>query len=176
MSIDCSDKNAIADELWEYYLGEYKSNNFIIKFLYNNYFSKLRKITETFERDFRLLEVGCGAGESSRRIFRMLNGQQHFEVSEFDERLVEKLKSEKFPYRVTRESVLSLQRKDNEFDVIFILEVLEHISDVQIALKEVFMVARCGVVISVPNEPLWRILNVLRGKYWRGTGEYPGPC
>jgi hypothetical protein len=30
------------------------------------------------------------------------------------------------------------------------------------------------VIIAVPNEPLWRILNILRFKYFKDLGNTPG--
>jgi hypothetical protein len=35
-------------------------------------------------------------------------------------------------------------------------------------------VARRHVLLSVPREPLWRVLNVARGAYWRDWGNTPG--
>jgi hypothetical protein len=36
---------------------------------------------------------------------------------------------------------------------------------------------RCAqrhVLISVPREPLWRVVNMARGAYWRHLGNTPG--
>ncbi|MFN9979297.1 MAG: methyltransferase type 11, partial [bacterium] len=42
------------------------------------------------------------------------------------------------------------------------------------ALAEIDRVANRWVLVSVPWEPTWRILNVIRGKYWRRFGNTPG--
>lgn len=165
--------NATADELWDYCLLEYKNRNLITKRLFDNFFSRLAEIIKTFESDSRILEVGCGAGESSRNIISLLKGQ-YFEASDYDRRYVEKLQSMGLNYRITVESAYSLNRKDNEFDHIIMTEVLEHLEDYRLALKELFRVARKSVVISVPNEPLWRILNMARFKYLKDFGNTPG--
>ena len=34
--------------------------------------------------------------------------------------------------------------------------------------------ARPHLIASVPREPLWRILNVARGRYWLELGNTPG--
>jgi hypothetical protein len=52
--------------------------------------------------------------------------------------------------------------------------VLEHLTDYEAALKELFRVASGYVLISVPNEPLWRILNIFRLKYLKYLGNTPG--
>lgn len=167
------EKNATADELWNYYLEEYKNPNPVVKILLDGYYGKIARIISKFSPDYRLLEVGCATGESSRRIGNLLHGQ-HFEVSEYDERLVGKMLETGFPYKVRQESVYSLQREDGSFDAVFFLEVLEHMENVEAALRELFRVSSKYVVISVPNEPLWSILNMLRGKYWGNFGNTPG--
>ena len=49
----------------------------------------------------KVLEVGCGTGESSKRIGSFFKNK-HFEVSEYEERYVSKLKETEFPYKVTQ--------------------------------------------------------------------------
>ena len=34
--------------------------------------------------------------------------------------------------------------------------------------------ARPHLIVSVPREPLWRALNLARGRYWRALGNTPG--
>lgn len=103
----------------------------------------------------------------------MLNGQ-HFEASEYEQELVDFHLHNGFPVTIRQESVYDLRRKDDEFDCILLLEVLEHLGDYHAALKEIFRVAGDVVIISVPNEPLWRALNLLRGKYLMDLGNTPG--
>jgi len=167
------ERSASVDELWEYCLEEYKNKNPLIQILLDNFFKKIEKIVSFLGNNLKILEVGCGAGESSRRIAAMLN-TQHFEVSEFDERYVKKLKEINFPFRITQESVYALKRDGNEFDCVLLLEVLEHLDNVHLALMELFRVSRKYVVISIPNDPLWRILNMMRFKYLKYFGNTPG--
>ena len=167
------EKTASKDELWEYCLKEYENKNPLIEMLVNNIFKKIERIVSSLGDNINILEIGCGAGESSRRIAAMLN-TQHFEVSEFDERYVNKLKEINFPFRITQESVYTLKREDNEFDCVLLLEVLEHLDSVHLALRELFRVSRKYVVISIPHEPLWRILNMMRFKYLKYFGNTPG--
>lgn len=163
---------ATADELYDRYMVKYTSKNPIARMMLDNYFAKLKLIVDKLDKGDRLLEVGCGPGESSRRILDMLRGQE-FEVSDVDERFVAKMKAINLPVPVRQESVLDLQRRDKEYDCVFLLEVLEHIPEYEKALSEVFRVSRKYVVISVPNEPLWRILNMARGHYLAQWGNTP---
>lgn len=54
------------------------------------------------------------------------------------------------------------------------LETLEHLDDPLAALRELKRVSRKYVIVSVPREPLWRILNCARGKYLGALGNTPG--
>ncbi len=159
--------------MWEWCLKEYESENPVARFLFNNFYSRIERVVSLLDKDDRILEVGCGAGVSSRRINAMLGGQR-FEVSDVDSRYVSKLRTTDFPLPVRQESVLALDRPDKEFDCIFMLEVMEHVPDYEKALSELFRVSRKHVVISVPNEPLWRMLNVLRARYVKDFGNTPG--
>ncbi|PCJ24453.1 MAG: methyltransferase type 11 [SAR86 cluster bacterium] len=167
------EENASPEQLWEHYMGKYKNPNPIARMLTNGFFSCIENSLATLADDFSVLEVGCGPGESTKRIHQLLKNQ-HFEASEFEQRLVDLHLQKGFPVPLSQESVYEMHRSDNEFDCVLLLEVLEHLDDVETALKEIFRVARHTVILSVPNEPLWRILNFMRGKYWSDWGNTPG--
>ena len=63
---------------------------------------------------------------------------------------------------------------DNCFDLVVCVEVLEHLDNPVRAVEELARVASKNVLASVPNEPLWRLLNVARGAYLRRFGNTPG--
>lgn len=59
-------------------------------------------------------------------------------------------------------------------DLVVMLEVLEHLTTPAQALGEAARVSRRWCIFSVPHEPIWRILNLARGAYWRSLGNTPG--
>ncbi len=165
-------KNLNTNRRWDYHTQEYHSGNPITQFLFNFFYKKLEEALMVLKSGDKILEVGCGAGESSLRIKRMLK-DQYFEVSDIDEYYINKLKDKNFSLPVSQESVYDLKRGDNEFDCILFLEVLEHLKNPECALQELFRVSRKYVILSVPNEPLWRFLNLLRGKFITSLGNTP---
>ena len=168
------EQNATEEELWDWCLLKYNSSNVVARKLVENYYKIIKHIISRYlRRDMRLLEVGCGAAESSDRIFRMLDGQ-YFETSEYDIRYVNRVREFKKYLTIIQESVYDLKRADNSFDAVFLLEVLEHLENYELALQELFRVSCNYVIIGVPNEPLWRFLNVLRLKYLKDWGNTPG--
>jgi SAM-dependent methyltransferase len=71
-------------------------------------------------------------------------------------------------------SATELPFDDGRFDLVLFLEVLEHLPDPSRALREARRVCAGTLVASVPREPIWRLLNLLRGAYWRHLGNTPG--
>jgi 2-polyprenyl-3-methyl-5-hydroxy-6-metoxy-1,4-benzoquinol methylase len=63
---------------------------------------------------------------------------------------------------------------DGEFDLVAAIEALEHIPDPEQTVAEMARVANRHLLVSVPHEPLWRMLNVARGAYVRELGNTPG--
>lgn len=167
------ESTATPQELWDYCILEYQSANPVVKKLINSYYECIREIVSGLNSADRVLEVGCGAAESSSRIISMLKGQ-HFEASDYDGRYVQMIKEKRPEIKARQESVYELQRADDEFGCVFLLEVLEHLDDYRKALSEIFRVSNKYVVISVPKEPLWRMLNMLRFKYLGSFGNTPG--
>lgn len=68
----------------------------------------------------------------------------------------------------------SLPFEDRAFDLVSLVEMLQLVDDPVRALAEAARVARAGVIVTVPQEPLWRVLNVARGAYLRALGDTPG--
>ena len=62
---------------------------------------------------------------------------------------------------------------DNSFDLVYCLEVLEHLPDSALGLAELVRVSRQYVLVSVPHEPLFRAANFLRGKHLSALGNDP---
>jgi len=68
----------------------------------------------------------------------------------------------------------SLPFAENEFDLATAIEVLEHVPDPDHTLAEMARCSQRHLLVSVPREPLWRMLNIARGAYWPALGNTPG--
>jgi 2-polyprenyl-3-methyl-5-hydroxy-6-metoxy-1,4-benzoquinol methylase len=62
----------------------------------------------------------------------------------------------------------------NEFELATAIEVLEHVPDPEHTLAEMARCAERHLLVSVPREPLWRMLNLARGAYVGQLGNTPG--
>ena len=62
---------------------------------------------------------------------------------------------------------------DNAFPLVMCLEVLEHIPDSAVGLRELARVSSEYIVVSVQHEPFFRGANFMRGKHWNRWGNDP---
>lgn len=120
----------------------------------------------------RVLEVGCGEGTQLRRLREALPGATVIGLDVPDETLVPHWQESDAV--TTAGSAYALPFPDDTFDVVCALEVLEHLRDSEAALVELARVARSIVIVSVPWEPVWRVGNLLRGRYIGALGNTPG--
>lgn len=151
---------------------KYKKANFIEKILLKNFFDTIKSIIP--ENIKSVAEIGCGAGISTEKLRDFFINQQTFFASDLDPELVEMAKEKNKGVSFGIESIYDLNHTDGEFDLVFCLEVMEHLEEPEKALKEISRVTKEYVIISVPREPLWRILNMARGSYWKDLGNTPG--
>jgi 2-polyprenyl-3-methyl-5-hydroxy-6-metoxy-1,4-benzoquinol methylase len=71
-------------------------------------------------------------------------------------------------------SVYDLEAGCDSADLIVCCEVLEHVERPEEALRRLAACTRQWAILSVPREPIWRALNMVRGKYIGDWGNTPG--
>jgi 2-polyprenyl-3-methyl-5-hydroxy-6-metoxy-1,4-benzoquinol methylase len=122
-----------------------------------------------------LLDVGCGEGVLVHEWAQRL-GQARVVGIDLEEPSIQagwaERKAPNLDYRVMRAENLPFE--DGEFDVVSAIEVLEHVPDPGHTLAEMRRCGRGHLLVSVPREPLWRMLNMARGAYWSQLGNTPG--
>jgi 2-polyprenyl-3-methyl-5-hydroxy-6-metoxy-1,4-benzoquinol methylase len=120
-------------------------------------------------------EVGCGEGEISmllaRRGLRVRGSDASAEVIA-EARRRSQAAGLGVDYRTAPISTLAPDRDAAE--LIVCCEVLEHLDDPGAGLETITRLARPWLLVSVPREPIWRALNLARGKYVRDLGNTPG--
>ncbi|MDN5747521.1 MAG: methyltransferase domain-containing protein [Pseudonocardia sp.] len=64
--------------------------------------------------------------------------------------------------------------RDDEFEVVVSVEVLEHLENPERGLAEIARVGSRHLVLSVPREPIFRSCNLVAGRYVKDLGNTPG--
>jgi len=146
----------------------------------------VRKIMEGFSKSLSHLideakpktihEIGCGEGYWVRH----WNSQGIItRGSDFSEKVIslarENSKETELPSNAfSVRSIYDLEKDQDSADTLVCCEVLEHLENPAAGLSALRKVATNYVILNVPREPIWRILNMIREKYWGQLGNTPG--
>jgi ubiquinone/menaquinone biosynthesis C-methylase UbiE len=143
---------------------KYGTPNPIERRLVGTFFDRLESLLPT-EAPARILEVGAGEGVVAARV------AARFPLAT----MVTLDLDAALPSTVVGDAC-RLPFPMDSFDLVLAVEVLEHLPAPDIAIDEMARVARPGAtaILSVPSEPLWRAMNLARGKYVGDLGNTPG--
>ncbi|MGI8558056.1 MAG: class I SAM-dependent methyltransferase [Solirubrobacteraceae bacterium] len=122
-----------------------------------------------------LLDIGCGEGVLTHKWAQQLAGRRVVGIDLEDPTLRahwERCTAPNLEYRVMKAQHLPFA--DDEFALATAIEVLEHVPDPEHTVAEMARCASEHLLVSVPREPLWRMLNIARGAYLRELGNTPG--
>jgi ubiquinone/menaquinone biosynthesis C-methylase UbiE len=155
----------------EDFAGKYENNGFIAKTLVENYFKAVKKLLQKTSNINNAHEIGAGEGRSTTILSKIVD---NISASEFVEELVAKAKEMNPDVAIFQESVYDLKYENDSVDLVFLLEVLEHLDYPEKALQEIKRVSKKYLILGVPREPLWCFLNMCRLKYLRDFGNTPG--
>jgi 2-polyprenyl-3-methyl-5-hydroxy-6-metoxy-1,4-benzoquinol methylase len=154
---------------------KYGSSNPLVRRLMSGF---ERALDDLFDRagPQSLLDVGCGEGVLVHRWAERLGESRRVVGIDLEEESIQAGWAERtapnLEYRVMEAQNLPFAA--NEFDLATAIEVLEHVPDPEHTISEMARCAEHHLLVSVPREPLWRMLNMARGAYWSELGNTPG--
>lgn len=159
----------------EQFTGKYEKTGRVGSSLVDGFYRSVKELLMPRLDGARTLhEVGCGAGYSTERMRDWIPLGIDFSGSDVTHSLVDKAQRRNPGIVIEARSAYNLGFPDKSIDILVMMEVLEHLDDPAAALTELARVARQNVLISTPREPIWRALNMARGKYLRDFGNTPG--
>jgi SAM-dependent methyltransferase len=151
---------------------KYEASNPIVRRLLERFLQRVDQAAQTTAAS-SVLDVGCGEGVVTERFARRLAPAQVLGVD--DARLEEEWQRRRAPnLSFQTGSAYGLPFPDGSFELVCAIEVLEHLERPGDALAEMSRVASSALLLSVPNEPSWRISHMLAGRNLRNLGNTPG--
>ncbi len=154
------------------YYNKYQTKNPIARYLMDGFFNAITELVVGLDVK-SVHEVGCGEGHLTSFLRRILPGT-NIRGSDFSSdviTLAENL-NEDIIFKV--QSIYDLEPKFDTAELVVCCEVLEHLEYPLEALKILQQISAKYCLLSVPREPIWRVLNMCRGKYVRDLGNTPG--
>ena len=150
---------------------KFSSKNPISRYLMRGFIDSLKALIAQTNGE-TVLEVGCGEGYIQEIL--STSGFSEQLAFDIDMPIVVDARRRHPPsnYFVANGEQIPVATKS--CDLAMAIEVLEHVPDADKVLAEMKRVSRKYVIVSVPREPIWRVLNVARGKYIASAGNTPG--
>lgn len=132
----------------------------------SNFIKNLQDIVVPLENVKNAIDIGCGEGFIANHL--NLPAITGVDISENALKIAKYRNQE---YNFCMGSVYNLSFKRNSFDLVVATEVLEHLNEPELALEEIRRVSKKYCIFSVPNEPFFRTMNLLRGKNLKRYGN-----
>lgn len=157
------------------YFDKYGSKNPLVRWIMHRFEQTLMELIQKAQ-PLSIHEVGCGEGYWVQRWYR-----QGYQVRgcDFSTEVIALARANAtgvgVPTKLFRvRSIYDLEMGEDSAELLVCCEVLEHLERPEEALEVLSRVAAKHVLLSVPREPLWRFLNILRCKYLGCLGNTPG--
>jgi 2-polyprenyl-3-methyl-5-hydroxy-6-metoxy-1,4-benzoquinol methylase len=151
---------------------KYSTKNPIAKILFNGFLKAVDQLIDQVDSS-KIHEVGCGEGYL---LSRFVDGKRILVGSDFSKQVIEEARHLSIDTGITFKaiSLYELTPIDDSAPLILCCEVLEHLEFPEKAVDILADIADPYLIASVPREPIWRILNILRGQYLKDFGNTPG--
>lgn len=151
---------------------KYESKNPLAQYLLRQFDNSIAELVNIAQPD-TILEVGCGEGHVTEIL--LANSVATIQALDISQTIVDIAKDSVKSSRVEFQqfNIYDLAEKQAA-DLIVCCEVLEHLETPETGLLRLAEKAAPYAIISVPREPLWRILNFIRGTHFKSFGNSPG--
>lgn len=150
---------------------KHASNNPIQRALIQRFHSQVCELVKA-RNPREILDVGCGEGYVLQAL-RAGGVRCAMRGIDLSETAIAEARRNVPDANFEVRDVATLAEAGERYDVVLMLEVLEHLPDPTRALRLLSQVSNRHAIVSVPWEPYFRGLNMLRGKHVLALGNDP---
>ena len=154
---------------------KYNTRNPIARALMQGFLRSFGELVGNAGVPARALEIGCGEAELSMRLARggwRVQGCD-IAVDAIDE-ATRRVQSAGLDIPLAVHDIRDAPFHYEPVELVVCCEVLEHLEDTDAALEILSRLSNRYLLVSVPREPIWRVLNMARGRYLAQLGNTPG--
>jgi ubiquinone/menaquinone biosynthesis C-methylase UbiE len=151
---------------------KYETSNPIVKFVLDNFFDDIKTMMSTIDFE-TIYEVGCGNGYVTQFIKNNFSNAE-IKAIDINSDKIDVAKARVKDVEFSVGNIYNINYDDATFDLVISTEVLEHLENPISALQELLRVSKKYIIVSVPNEPFYRMTNVVRFMYLKELGNTPG--
>lgn len=132
----------------------------------------LKKVLQQIQKlgGEEILDIGCGEGFVHQYF---LGKEKSLKITGIDQNrgLIGRAKKRNPSVNYFQQDLFSLKIKQ-EYDLLLMMEVLEHLKEPQKALRKIKEISS-KAIFTVPFEPFFSIFSLLSGKYLKTMGKHP---
>ena len=153
--------------------GKYDNNNPLARYLISRFDRAICELAAHVSPG-NVLEIGAGEGHVTNLLLESTGAR--IVATDISETVLAQAERNLGSGRVTYRAVdlMAMAPLRPRPEMVVCCEVLEHLSDPRQGLTALLAQAADWYLLSVPREPVWRVLNMARGAYWRDLGNSPG--
>ena len=154
---------------------KYGSRNPIVRRIMKGFHGALSELVDIANPN-SIHEVGCGEGYW---VIRWNKQGRLARGTDFSEQVIVIAKNNAIaagvdPSFFDQRSIYEVSSLSDSAELVVCCEVLEHLEDPNAALEALTRIVSKHIILSVPREPLWCTLNMVRGRYLTNLGNTPG--
>ncbi len=154
------------------HIQKYTNKNPIHRYLLEHFFDVVADEIRNLPSD-HILEFGCGEGLFLEKLKQ--RGIEFKSLLGIDLRAeaLEHAASLHPDYRFRKIDILEWDYEPKSFDLVIASQVLEHLPNPNPVLKRLALLSRKHLLLTVPWEPWFRLVNLLRGRDLCRLGNHP---
>jgi len=154
---------------------KYQMKNPLARYLVNGFDNSIIELLSGI-CPYKITEVGCGEGHVTQILADHTNA--NIKCMDISDEIIdvakESIKNKDKRIKFENTSIYDTSRKQHKADLVVCCEVLEHLDDPAFGLSKLAEISAPYALISVPREPIFRMMNFLRGAYIKDFGNSPG--
>ncbi len=120
-----------------------------------------------------MLDFGCGEGYILDQLAQRDLNLPAYEGLDLRNDALQSARARWPDQRFTKANLFSTDLDEQRYDIVMALEVLEHLFEPEKALKRLIQMADRALLLTVPNEPWFQLMNLARGRDLIRLGNHP---